>query len=127
MGLFNRTSRRVTTAAFWETQYLVDAGDETDFYVQIEPEGMVYEFPPHEKVLLTFRQRPDRTQYVELSHHKDALIIWRSSDAEVWATTADGTIEQIGGFSSNPAPWLDSGHTAAGPPPWSWPPSPGEG
>lgn len=38
--------------------------------------------------------------------------------ATVWATLADGTHEQIGGFADNPAPWLDSAHPDIGPPPW---------
>ena len=124
MGLFRRGSRRPIEPTAWETQYLIDGGDESSFYVQIEPEGMLYDFPPHQRVLLTFRHAARRTQHVELTHLKDALIIWRSSDTEVWATTADGKTEQIGGFSDNPAPGFDTGGGAEVSAPWSWPPDP---
>lgn len=104
-----------------ETQYLVASGDGTPFFVQIEPEGMSYEFPPHERLLLTFRHRTSGVQHVELAHSKDALVIWRPGDTEVWATTSEGT-EQIAGWSHNPAPWIDSGSNVTGKPPWDWPP-----
>jgi hypothetical protein len=107
-----------------ETQYLVSSGDGSTFFVQIEPEGMMYEFPPHERVLLTFRQQVPRVQHMELTHYKDALVIWRHGDTEVWATVADGPTEQIAGWAHNPAPWIDSNSKATGAPPWSWPPPP---
>src|SRR4029450_8886930 len=97
--------------------------DGTPFSVHIEPEGATYEFPPHESVLLTFRQRTAQVQDISLTHHRDALVVWRPGDTEVWATTADGA-EQIAGFGDNPFPWLDSNSTADGPPPWDWPPPP---
>jgi hypothetical protein len=105
-----------------EIQILVTPGNGSNFSVHIEPEGMDYTFPPHEKVLLTFRG-PDRLQQFEVSHHPDALVIWRPGDTEVWATLADGTHEHIGGFHDVPAPWMDTGNDAPGPAPWSWPPS----
>jgi hypothetical protein len=107
-----------------ETQYLVTSGDGTAFSVYIEPEGMSYDFPPHERVLLTFRQRVPGVQHLELTHHKDALIIWRPGDTEVWATVADGPTEQIAGWAHIPAPWIDSNSELTSPPPWSWPPPP---
>jgi|SRR5450631_4856758 hypothetical protein len=35
------------------------------------------------------------TQYFNVSHHRDALVIWRFGDTEMWATLADGTHVQI--------------------------------
>jgi hypothetical protein len=101
---------------------LVTGLDGTTFSVIVEPEGMEYEFPPHERVLLTFRGLGPRQQF-EVSHRQDGLTIWRPGDTEVWATLANGTHEQIGGFSDNPAPWTDSGHSAKGQAPWTWPES----
>ena len=88
-----------------------------------EPEGMMYEFPPRERVLLIFRGRR-ALQHMELTHYKDAIGIWRPGDCEVWAALADGTLEQIAGFADIKAPWVDSGHDAPGRPPWEWPPQP---
>lgn len=127
MGIFKRRSRATASPVVRETQYLISSGDGDAFAVHIEPEGMEYEFPPHEKVLLTFRQRVGGTQYIDLSHYKDALVIWRPADTEVWATTADGKAEQIAGWEDNPFPWMDSGHKAEGPAPWTWPPSSASG
>jgi hypothetical protein len=109
------------SATVRETQVLIDGGRESAFSLIIEPEAMQYDFPPHERVLLTFRG-PDRLQQFEMTHLPDAVVIWRPADTEVWASVADGTVEQIGGFANNPAPWMDSGHAAEGPAPWSWPP-----
>jgi hypothetical protein len=125
MDIFNRRSKAAASPAVRETQYLISSGDDDAFAVHIEPEGMEYEFPPHEKVLLTFRQIVDGPQYIDVSHHKDALVIWRPADTEVWATTADGRSEQIAGWEDNPFPWMDSGHKTDGPAPWTWPPSSG--
>ena len=105
-----------------ETQVLVTPSAGRQFSILVEPEGMEYTFPPHEKILLTFRG-PDRLQQFEISHHRDALTIWRPGDTEVWVSLVDGTHEQIGGFADNPAPWIDTGNDAPGPPPWAWPPS----
>jgi hypothetical protein len=107
-----------------ETQYLVGSGDGSPFAVVIEPEGMEYSFPPHEKVLLTLRPRRRGPHYIELVHRTDSVTIWRPSDTEVWATLADGTTEQIGGWAHIPAPWIDSDSELEGPPPWTWPPAP---
>lgn len=99
------------------------SGDDSPFFVQIEPEGMMYEFPPHERVLLIFRGRR-ALQHMELTHYKDALGISRPGDCEVWAALTDGTLEQIAGFADIKAPWIDSGNDAPGRPPWEWPPPP---
>lgn len=124
MGLRRRRRRGSGKAAsddfLHETQYLVSSADGSSFFVQVEPEGMLYEFPPHERVLLVVRGRRS-LQHMELTYLKDGLVIARPGDAEVWASLADGTSEQIGGFSDNPAPWIDTGHTATGKPPWDWP------
>lgn len=106
-----------------ETQYLIESRDDGPFCVFIEPEAAQFDFPPNEKVLLTFRTA-NQTSYIEMTHATDCLTIWRSGDTEVWATMADGTSEQVAGFSGNPAPWLDSNHSAEGPAPWTWPPAP---
>jgi hypothetical protein len=80
------------------------------FDLYVEPEGMAYGFPAATKVVLTFRGA-DAMQ-VELSHRPDKLIIWRPADTEVWAGTADGDEQQIGGWRDIPAPGLDSGGAA---------------
>lgn len=77
------------------------------FSIIVEPEAMTYEFPAAGKVVLTFRG-PD-SMLAELSHYPDLVVIWRPADTEVWAGTADGQSEQIGGFADNPAPGFDSG------------------
>jgi hypothetical protein len=106
-----------------EMQMLVEPGDDGHFSVHIEPEGMQYDLPPQEKVLLTFVGPEAGTQYLNVSHHRHALVIWRPGDTEVWATLSDGTHEQIAGFEGIPGPWLDSASKLAGQqPPWSWPP-----
>lgn len=104
---------------------LMEPRGDSSFAVIVEPEGMEYEFPPHERVLLTF-VIPDRaTQYFEVTHGADSLTIWRPADTEVWATLADGSHDQIGGFEGVPAPWLDSDSPLPpGEAPWSWPPRP---
>jgi len=80
------------------------------FDLWVEPEGMVYEFPGADKVLLSFRG-PD-AMMVELSHRDDAIVIWRPADTEVWATLPDGSCDQIGGWRHIPVPGLDSGGAA---------------
>ncbi len=106
-----------------EMQMLVESGDEARFSLNIEPEGMEYHLPPHEKVLLTFLSADTGTQYLNVSYYPDSLVIWRPADTEVWATLADGTREQIAGWAENPAPWLDSASDLSGhEPPWAWPP-----
>jgi hypothetical protein len=108
-------------AARSEVQILVSGGqDDEPFALIVEPEAMQYEFPAQSKVLLTFKG-PEPMQF-DLGHHRDAIVIWRPGDTEVWATLTDGSTEQIGGFADNPAPWMDSGSGASGPAPWSWPP-----
>lgn len=102
---------------------LVEPGSASHFSVHIEPEGMEYDLPPHDKVLLTFIAPDTDIQYLNVVHHPDSLIIWRPADTEVWVTLSDGTREQIGGFSGIPAPWLDSASEVSGQkPPWTWPP-----
>lgn len=107
-----------------EVQMLIEAGNGTGFSVSVEPEAMQYDFPPQEKVLLTFVMPETPTQYFNVAHFPDHLVIWRPADTEVWVTLADGRHEQIGGWEDNPAPWLDSASELAGrQPPWDWPPS----
>jgi hypothetical protein len=106
-----------------EMQMLVQPGDDAHFSVHIEPEGMEYALPPHEKVLLTFISPDSGTQYLDVSYYADASMIWRPADTEVWATLADGPYEQIAGWVDNLPPWLDSASDIAGrQPPWIWPP-----
>lgn len=106
-----------------ETQYLISTSDNAPFFVSVEPEGMSWDFSAADKILLSLRGRTP-VQYIDLTHHTNGITIWRPSDTEVWATLADGGTWQIGGFADNPAPWLDSGSGADGPPPWDWPPAP---
>lgn len=100
------------------TRMVVTGYGDGPFYVMVEPEAMHYDFPPHAKVLLTFRGPASLVPDFEVSHGVDGLTIWRPADTEVWATLADGTHEQIGGWAHNPAPWLDSAGPDLGPPPW---------
>ncbi|HSX68953.1 hypothetical protein [Nocardioides sp.] len=88
---------------------------------------MQFDFPPTEKVLLTFVV-PDRSKtYFDVSHGTDFLTIWRPADTEVWATLADGEKFQIGGFPGVPAPWLDSdSEQRPAEAPWVWPPGPAD-
>jgi hypothetical protein len=102
------------------TQILISGDADSPFSVVIEPEAMEYRFPPQQHVLLTFRG-PDLKQQLEVRYGKNSLTIWRPGDTEVWATLADRSHEQIGGFKDNPFPWLDSGSSASGPAPWTWP------
>ncbi|CAM4448480.1 hypothetical protein NONI108955_29355 [Nocardia ninae] len=81
--------------------------DSHQFSIIVEPEAMTYEFPAAGKIVLTFRG-PD-SMLAELTHYPDTVAVWRPADTEVWATTADGQSEQIGGFSDNPAPGFDTG------------------
>jgi hypothetical protein len=126
-GMFGRRRRieRSRGQAARQIQMLVQSTGESPFGLMVEPEAMEYEFPPHQKVLLTF-VIPDRDiQYFDIAHAPDYLTIWRPGDTEVWATLADGSRTQIGGFRDNPAPWLDSGgDLPASEAPWSWPPPP---
>lgn len=94
------------------------------FSIAVEPEAMQHDFPPQERVLLTF-VIPDRQKtYFDVSHGPDFLQIWRPADAEVWATLADGDRIQIGGWADNPAPWLDSASPLKpDDAPWVWPPA----
>jgi hypothetical protein len=104
---------------------LIEASGSDSFALLVEPEGMDYQFPPHEKVLLTFVIPEREIQYFDVMHAPDCLTVWRPADTEVWATLADGSRTQIGGFDGVPAPWLDSASEL--PPaqaPWSWPPQP---
>lgn len=87
----------------------------------VEPEGMSYDFPPQERVLLTFRGPAAAVPEFELTHGADGLTIWRPSDTEVWATLADGSHQQIGGFADMPAPGPADAHPDVGPPPWEPP------
>jgi hypothetical protein len=61
-----------------ETQYLIGSSDDTPFALVIEPEGMEYEFPPHERVLLIFRPRTAATSHFELVDGASSLTIWRA-------------------------------------------------
>ncbi len=99
------------------TRIAVSGYGEAPFSVMVEPEAMSYDFPPQETVLLTFCGPMAATPDFEVVHGTDHLTIWRPSDTEVWATLADGTHEQIGGWADNPAPWLDTAHPDTGPPP----------
>ena len=77
------------------------------FTLMVEPEGMSYEFPGEEKVLLTFRGTG--AAKFELSYSPGCVSIWRPGDTEVWAATLrDQTPRQIGGWAHVPAPGLDS-------------------
>jgi hypothetical protein len=106
-------------------QMLVSPGDGSSFTVHIEPEGMEYELPPHDKVLLTFIGPRSQTWYLDVRHEPNALVIWRPGDTEVWATLADGTRTQIARFDGVPAPWLDSAsELSPRDAPWDWPPPP---
>lgn len=118
-----RRSQRSASPVVRQIQMLVEATDDEPFALLVEPEGMSYEFPPHEKVLLTFLIPATEIQYFDVAHAPDCLTIWRPADTEVWAALADGSRTQIGGFVGAPAPWLDSASDA--PPeqaPWTWPP-----
>lgn len=110
--------RRTEPADVRVTRMFVTGYGHAQFYVMVEPEAMHYDFPPQEKVLLTFRGPATAVPEFEVSHGVDGLTIWRPPDTEVWATLADGTHEQIGGWAHIPAPWLDSAHPDIGPPPW---------
>lgn len=114
MGIGRRRTKRDRVQV---TRMLVRGAADTPFSVMVEPEAMSYDFPPQERVLLTFRSPIADAQF-EVVHGPDYLTIWRPADTEVWATLANGTHEQIGGFADNPAPWLDSAHPDIGPPPW---------
>src|SRR5690349_24324656 len=96
----NRTAPR-------ETQYLFSSGNGDPFTIQVEREGAEFEFPPNEKVLLSFRGGPP-LQHLEVVHYPNFLTVWRPGDVEVWATLEDGSTSQIAGFATAPAPWLDS-------------------
>ena len=90
-----------------EFQLVVSAPPDSHlFEIWVEPEGMMYELPGVSKVVLSFRGADAMT--VELSHRPNAVVIWRPSDTEVWASTTDGTFEQIAGWRHNPFPGLDS-------------------
>jgi hypothetical protein len=90
-----------------EVQLVVTAPpDSHRFELWVEPEGMVYEFPATSKIVLAFRG--SGAVSVELSHRPDGVIVWRSADTEVWATTPVAACEQIAGWRDNPAPGLDS-------------------
>ncbi|MEV0455792.1 hypothetical protein [Catellatospora methionotrophica] len=91
-----------------EFQLSVSASpDSHPFDLWVEPEGMMYQFPARSTVILSFRG-PDAMK-AEISHRSDGLIVWRPADTEVWATTADGSCDQIAGWRDLPAPGLDSG------------------
>lgn len=110
-----------------EIQMMIGPIGDGHFSVAVEPEAMQYDFPPHERVLLTFIVPDRQTTYFDLSHGPDFLQIWRPADTEVWATLADGERMQIGGWSDNPAPWLDTGSSLkASDAPWVWPPAPSD-
>lgn len=99
------------------TRMLVSGDPDTPFSVMVEPEGMSYDFPPQERVLLTFIGPLTAPQF-EVIRGTEYLTIWRPPDTQVWATLADGSHEQIGGFADIPAPWMDSAHPDTGSPPW---------
>ena len=99
------------------TRMLVSGDPTTSFSVMVEPEAMSYDFPPQERVLLTFIGPLTAPQF-EVIQGTAYLTIWRPPDTEVWATLADGSHEQIGGFADNPAPWMDGAHPDTGSPPW---------
>lgn len=109
--------RRAKRDGVQVTRMLVQGDADAPFSVMVEPEAMSYDFPPQQRVLLTFRGPVADAQF-EVVHGPDYLTIWRPADTEVWATLADGTHEQIGGWADNPFPWLDTTHPDPGPPPW---------
>lgn len=109
----------VESADIQITRMLVQGDADAPFTVMVEPEAMSYEFPPQERVLLTFRG-PRAVADFEVVHARDFLSIWRPADTEVWATLEDGTHEQIGGWAHIPAPWLDSAHPQTGGRRWTW-------
>ena len=105
-----------------QIKMLVESAGDGPLGLMVEPEAVEYQFPPHEKVLLTFVVADRDIQHFEVAHAPDFVTIWRPGDAEVWATLADGSHVQIAGFSDNPAPWLDSAsELPATEAPWSWP------
>ncbi|MFI7678907.1 hypothetical protein [Actinophytocola sp. NPDC049390] len=96
---------------------LVDTMQQGPVSLLVEPEGMAYEFPPAERVLLTFRG-PSSMKF-EVSHAADCLTIWRPADTEVWAATRPGaSVEQIA-WSTNPFFGLDKAAGNLHPKPWS--------
>ena len=118
-----RQRRRATTRR--QIQMLVQSTGDGPFGLMVEPEAAEYQFPPHENVLLTFVIADGDIQHFDVAHAPDSLTIWRPGDAEVWATLADGSHVQVGGFRDAPAPWLDSAsELPATEAPWSWPPPP---
>jgi hypothetical protein len=91
-----------------EFQLVVSApADRHPFELWVEPEGMMYELPATETVVLAFRGTDAMT--VELAHRPNAVIIWRPPDTEVWATTPDGACTHIAGWPDLPFPGLDTG------------------
>jgi hypothetical protein len=96
---------------------LVETRQQGRVSLLVEPEGMEYEFPPAERVLLTFRG-PSSMKF-EVSHARDCLTIWRPADTEVWAATRPGaSVEQIA-WSTVPFPGLDQSAASFAPKPWS--------
>jgi hypothetical protein len=86
---------------------LVSGGQPDAFTIMVEPEGMSYEFPPEERVLLTFRGAG--AMKFELGYFPGGLSLWRPGDTEVWAaSTNNPEPQQIAVWSDIPAPWLDS-------------------
>lgn len=80
---------------------------EDPFTLTVEPEGMSYDFPHEEKLLLTFRG--NGAARFELSYGHGSVQVWRPADTEVWAATSrNQQPQQIGGWTDNPAPGLDT-------------------
>ena len=96
---------------------LVDTMQDGQVSLMVEPEGMAYELPPAERVLLTFRG-PSSMKF-EVSHAPDCLTIWRPADTEVWASLQPGTsVEQIA-WSTIPFPGLDKAAPRLSVKPWT--------
>jgi hypothetical protein len=85
-------SRRTKHDRVQVTRMRVQGDADTPFSVVVEPEAMSYDFPPQERVLLTFLGPAGAAQF-EVVHGPDYLTIWRPPDTEVWTTLVDGTHE----------------------------------
>jgi hypothetical protein len=118
---WKRSAKQLTVVSL-----LVETRQHGQVSLLVEPEGMAYELPPAEQVLLTFRG-PSSMKF-EVSHAPDCLTIWRPADTEVWAATQPGaSVEQIA-WSANPFPGLDKGAPSLPSKPWlEWDHLPREG
>lgn len=67
---------------------------EEGFDLNIEPEGMSYNFPPEREVVLEFRGTA--AMQFEITHARDFISIWRSVGTEVWAGQGGESLQLIG-------------------------------